>query len=482
MLRPPESTGSIRITDALHIQGWHHLDAVILAALATEAPVLLIGRHGTAKTLLVERLSGALGLNFRHYNASLLNYDDLVGIPIPEEDEDQLRFITTPGAIWDAEFVFFDEISRCRPDLQNKLFPIIHERRIVGMPLHQLRYRWAAMNPPSPDNIDFEASAGEYYLGSEPLDPALTDRFPFVIPVPNWHELSRDDQRRLLARRMRTSDNGTLESAKWSLHDLVKQCRERMPQVEDEVTDWLVDYLIAAMDLLAKAKLSQSTRRAQMLKQSIVAIHTARCVLEGDEVELTDSAEIALLYGIPQNATDVPPSPAALVAIHRQAWELTHMLDDEVWRTILEETDALKRVLIADDLGVEDEELSHLITQALSSLTAEPRRVSVATAMFLAFRETRHLTPAAWEPLAKLAGQVLLPRQRTATLAPNAPDVSLWNEIKPLILKQRGRSDLADLQMNYLLGGFPEMWRNHDWQDALKQFTQDLKFFGVTGG
>jgi MoxR-like ATPase len=159
------------ITTALYVHGWGHLDAVLLAALATEYPVLLIGAHGTAKTLLVERLSKALELNFRHYNASLLNYDDLVGIPMPEEGGDRLRFISTPGAIWDAEFVFFDEISRCRPDLQNKLFPIIHERRVIGMDLGNLRYRWSAMNPPSPDNPELDAGNSEYYLGSEPLDP-----------------------------------------------------------------------------------------------------------------------------------------------------------------------------------------------------------------------------------------------------------------------------------------------------------------------
>ena len=89
----PETVHRSSITSALHIQGWRHLDAVLLAALATEFPVLLIGPHGTAKTLLVERLAEALNLEFRHYNASLLNYDDLVGIPIPEEEQNSLRQI-----------------------------------------------------------------------------------------------------------------------------------------------------------------------------------------------------------------------------------------------------------------------------------------------------------------------------------------------------------------------------------------------------
>src|SRR5438552_4173586 len=47
------------LTRGLGIHGWSRLDPVLLAALATEAPLLLVGPHGTAKTLLVERLAGA---------------------------------------------------------------------------------------------------------------------------------------------------------------------------------------------------------------------------------------------------------------------------------------------------------------------------------------------------------------------------------------------------------------------------------------
>lgn len=467
------------ITATLYVHGWQHLDAVLLAALATEFPVLLIGPHGTAKTLLVERIAQALDLEFRHYNASLLNYDDLVGIPIPEEDQDSLRFITTPGAIWDAQFVFFDEISRCRPDLQNKLFPIIHERRVVGMKLNDLQYRWAAMNPPSPDNPDLEASGNTLYLGSEPLDPALTDRFPFILPVPNWQDLSREDRRELLSQRAFSSSNGTVDSLAKPLTSLVDECRERMAEVEDEVAEVLVDYMISVMDLLEKARLGQSPRRARMLVQSIVAIHTARLILEGDDIDMSDSAELALLYGLPHNATEVPPSPASIVATHKQAWEITYMLDDEVWRQILEEQDPIKRVLLGDELELSDEDLARLVTQALAATETESRKASLATAMFLRFKEYRHLTPAAWEPLTKLAGLVLLPRIKSATVGNSAPDMTLFEEIKPFILKRRDEGQQGKLEVNYVLGGYPDLWRNENWQDALNQFIEDLKQFDV---
>ena len=78
-------------TEHLGLVGWRRLEPVLLAALAGESPLLLVGPHGTGKSLLVERVAGALGLPFRHCNASLLNYDDLVGIPLPDEAGRVLR-------------------------------------------------------------------------------------------------------------------------------------------------------------------------------------------------------------------------------------------------------------------------------------------------------------------------------------------------------------------------------------------------------
>ena len=121
--RPVRAPGLLR---ALGIAGWGALEPAILAALATESPILLIGPHGTAKTLLLQRLAEALGLAFRHYNASILSFDDLLGYPVPQAGASV--YLQTPATIWEAEAVLFDEVSRCRPELQNKLFPLVHER------------------------------------------------------------------------------------------------------------------------------------------------------------------------------------------------------------------------------------------------------------------------------------------------------------------------------------------------------------------
>ena len=113
----------------LGVVGLDTLEPVILAALATETPLLLVGAHGTAKSLLLSRLCEALHLQWRHYNASLVNYDDLIGYPLPNVNG-TLTFVQTPASVWNAQAVFIDEISRARPDMLNRLFPIIHEKKV----------------------------------------------------------------------------------------------------------------------------------------------------------------------------------------------------------------------------------------------------------------------------------------------------------------------------------------------------------------
>ena len=51
---------------SLNLFGLDHLDPVILASLADESTLLLIGRHGTAKSELLNRIAAALKLKHRH--------------------------------------------------------------------------------------------------------------------------------------------------------------------------------------------------------------------------------------------------------------------------------------------------------------------------------------------------------------------------------------------------------------------------------
>lgn len=453
-------------TEGLGVQGWRRLDAVLLASLAREMPLLLVGLHGTAKSLLAERAAAALGLSFRHYNASLLNYDDLVGIPMPDETGRSLRFVASPGAVWGAEFVLLDEISRCRADLQNKLFPLIHERRVAGVDLPRLRHRWAAMNPPP--SVDGTPGADDY-IGSEPLDPALADRFPFVVRVPAWSELDRSARRGVVL--------GGLVTDGGRASERIARAARLAESLGPALREHLADYVVTLVDRLDAARIHVSPRRARMLLEDMVALHAARIVLEGADAELAASAEASLLHGLPQTATAAPPEPATLIAAHRHAWEVTKLPHGSAKRLVLEEADPVRRVLLAAELGIGDAELSQLVTKCLSEIESPARRLGVATAMFCAFGRSRTLAPSAWEALAELVRRVLSPSTQNREIS-QGPRLETWREISQWIAQQ-SPTPTSSLEHNFLVAGFPDLWDAESWREAIVRFRADLAAFGV---
>lgn len=453
------------ITENLGIYGWAHLDPILLAALAMEAPLLLVGDHGTGKSLLIERVASALEQDFRHYNASLLNYDDLVGIPIPENGS--LRFIATPGAIWEAEFVFFDEISRCRPDLQNKLFPIIHERKVAGIPLERLKHRWAAMNPPAGDDFNNHHTV---YFGAEPIDPALADRFLFIVRVPNWDDLSLSDHQKILSGNQPQRPTVNFQS-------IVFECIKRVNHLQKSLRPRVVDYVLTYLDLLSKCDLPQSGRRARMLADGILATYAAQQCLFRRGANLESSASIATRMGIPQNASEFPPSIVKLTAAHKQAWEISHLTKDNRLRRIFREPDRYQRLLIADEYDLPDGMLSKLITQALSQETCEARLTGISVILLLKYQLDRDFPPATWELLASRARRVLELGEINLRLPPGK-DLEEWQKINAWAAIQPNTAR-AQLERNFIFAGFPELWRHTPWEKALQQFRADLDKFKI---
>lgn len=247
----------------LGVYGFDKLEPLILAALVSRDPLLLIGKSGTGKTYLLNRISKALQLNHRHYNASLVSFDDLIGFPYPAEDGKGIDFLPTPATIWGANSVLVDELSRCKAEVQNKFFSIIHEKNIQGMTLDQLIYRWAAMNP-----FHYEGDGDEeQYSGSQPLDPAPADRFGFIIEVPDWPALTGEDQEAVIHSQF---TEGQMPDQN-SLVEFIDEVRSRFLRALENPPAELVTYVRLVSGLLTEAGLRISPRRAQMLMRNILA-------------------------------------------------------------------------------------------------------------------------------------------------------------------------------------------------------------------
>jgi MoxR-like ATPase len=293
------------LTD-LGVYGFESAEPVILAALVTEDPLLLIGASGTGKTFLLNSLSEALELEHRHYNASLISFDDLVGFPFPDQDNNGVRFLETPATVWGAESVLIDEISRCKPEHQNRLFALVHERRVQGIPLPKLRYRWAAMNPCTSDQ-----SGSEDYSGSEPLDPALADRFSLFVHAVDWDALS-DEARLLVAT---PSGEGRIASDRGVLKKAVAAWRKEFLAQVDACPETVLVYATTAVSALNSAKIRISPRRSRLIARSLLATN----LITRGPVE--KHFRQVLECSLPHACWGQSVTREAVAAAHRLAWD-----------------------------------------------------------------------------------------------------------------------------------------------------------------
>jgi MoxR-like ATPase len=379
----------------LGIVGYDALEPAFLAALATREPLLLVSDHGAAKSLLLLRLAEALGLDLRHYNASLLQFDDLAGFPIPD-DRGAIRYAAPPGAVWGAEAVFFDEIGRCRPDVANKLFPIIHERRLQGVPLDSLQYRWAATNPPADAQGDDAPFA---YNGVEPLDPALADRFAYVITLPTFAELPDADQRAIIT----GAGEYASATAGGVVRELVETTRALIPTVRDSAGDELAAYAQVLIARLGAAGIVVGGRRAAVMWRNFVAVRAAHLALGLTSDER--ACRLALSVSLPHVVCRVIPS-TLLRAAHTAAWSEAGLAPDNPERVLRGVRDPLRRALLAITLPAAPLLLRGEILCAAMAELPPMHACMAAWAMLPYVLDTRRIPASAAETVATIVAGI----------------------------------------------------------------------------
>ena len=459
----PVSSGPFK---RLGLQGLEGIAPVLLAALATEEPLLLIGPHGTAKSLLLTRVATALNLEFRHYNASLLNFDDLVGFPLPGKDG-RLEYVKTPASVWGAGAVIFDEISRCRPDIQNKLFPIIHERKVQGISLDALRYRWAAMNPPSTEDDD------NGYLGSEPLDAALADRFAFVVEMPAWAALTESEQLAII----RAEDEPVAPEDAQCLADALARTRAALPAMRASLAEGVAAYVRTLAALLVQANIALSPRRAGMLFRSVLAVNAAAIALN-PAASPSEAALLAVRFALPQRAQGIPVAHIKLLAAHRDAWRFANISPADPLKAILCAADPLERLRLAVATPLLPKpEFSRVVADSLALLRPGAREAAVVH--LFETGAVGRLNAAIAGQAASLYRDIATPPDFSESLHASHARFQTWSRVKDLLSLLDPAHPRAHLRANALAAAFArkELATPGDAEEASRAYVRAENHF-----
>ena len=156
----------IRETIAARVLGQEEVIDQILAAFIARGHVLLEGVPGTAKTLLVRVLAGALDIRFGRVQFTPdLMPSDVAGVSVYQESSRAFEF--RPGPIF-TDLLLADEINRAPAKTQSALLEAMQERQVtvdgVTHSLGELFSVFATQNP-----VEYE--------GTYPLPEAQLDRF-----------------------------------------------------------------------------------------------------------------------------------------------------------------------------------------------------------------------------------------------------------------------------------------------------------------
>ena len=160
-------------------------EILILQSLLTGDPLLMIGKHGAAKTALAKAMSVALDLPFQAYDASKAMFEDMIGFPSPKAmQEGRVEYLPSPITVWDKKFIFVDEVNRALPENQSKWLELLRSRHIMGLPL-DVTFIWGAMNPMG-------------YEGANLMDEAYVGRFATFVYVPSAIDMEHQDRVRVI--------------------------------------------------------------------------------------------------------------------------------------------------------------------------------------------------------------------------------------------------------------------------------------------
>ena len=259
------------------------IDRLILA-LVTDGHILLEGVPGLAKTLSVNTLAKALGLDFKRisFTPDLLPAD-VVGTLVysPKTGE----FTPKKGPVF-TNLLLADEINRAPAKVQSALLESMQERQVtIGDETYRLPAPFLVLATQNP--IEQE--------GTYPLPEAQVDRFMFkcLVETP-----SKSDERRIMERFAQGAKAPEAETV--ATPEAIASLRDALKEVycDEKVGDYILDIVFSTRE-------PENVKGLEALKEQIQVGASPRATLALNKAARANALVNGRAYATPQDVKAV---------------------------------------------------------------------------------------------------------------------------------------------------------------------------------
>ena len=259
------------------------IDRLILA-LVTDGHILLEGVPGLAKTLSVNTLAKALGLDFKRisFTPDLLPAD-VVGTLVysPKTGE----FTPKKGPVF-TNLLLADEINRAPAKVQSALLESMQERQVtIGDETYRLPQPFLVLATQNP--IEQE--------GTYPLPEAQVDRFMFkcLVETP-----SKADERRIMERFAQGAK--APEANTIATPDAIASLRDTLKEVycDEKVGDYILDIVFATRE-------PDKVKGLEELREQIQVGASPRATLALNKAARANALVHGRAYATPQDVREI---------------------------------------------------------------------------------------------------------------------------------------------------------------------------------
>ena len=266
------------------IVGQERLIDRLIRALVSDGHILLEGVPGLAKTLSVNTLAKALGLDFKRisFTPDLLPAD-VVGTLVysPKTGE----FTPKKGPVF-TNLLLADEINRAPAKVQSALLESMQERQVtIGDETYRLPTPFLVLATQNP--IEQE--------GTYPLPEAQVDRFMFkcLVETP-----SKSDERRIMERFAQGAKAPEAESV--ATPEAIASLRDTLKEVycDEKVGDYILDIVFATRE-------PENVKGLESLKEQIQVGASPRATLALNKAARANALVNGRAYATPQDVKAV---------------------------------------------------------------------------------------------------------------------------------------------------------------------------------